>query len=68
MENNPLEFAPMTPRQLLDYYDGKHRDAAYHIGYSAAAIYDWIKRRKIPYRAQLAIEAATAGALKAVRK
>lgn len=58
----------MTPKQLLEHYNGKHRDAAYHIGYSAAAIYDWIKRRKIPFRAQLAIETATGGKLKAVRK
>jgi hypothetical protein len=58
----------MTPKQLLTHYKNKPRDAAFHIGYSAAAIYNWVERQEIPYRAQLAIQAATGGKLKAVRK
>ena len=53
----------MTPKQLLDHFGGSSLAAAAWLGYSEPAIRYWIKEKKIPYKAQRLIEAATSGKL-----
>lgn len=53
----------MTPKQLLEHYDGSTLSVAVAIGYSEAAIRYWIKENKIPYKAQRLIESVAGGKL-----
>lgn len=59
----------MTPRQLLKQFGmtGPHnqakaiRDAAHAIGYTAQAVHVWVKKGRIPPRAQVIIKAILGG-------
>lgn len=66
----------MTPKQLLRHFGGAEpatqakaiRHAAHHLGYTAQAVTNWVKIGRIPLRAQVIIDVATAGKLKASKK
>ena len=57
----------MTPKQLIKKYETP-LNAAHALGYTVQAVQVWIKKNRIPPRAQVLIEAMTGGDLKAVRK
>lgn len=54
----------MKPKDLLKKY-GTQRAIAIAFGYRPATISIWCKNKRIPYRAQLLIQAATDGGFKA---
>lgn len=47
---------PMTPKQLIKHY-GDQLKAAVAIGYSESAVRYWIKKNRIPPKAQVIIKA-----------
>ena len=49
----------MTPKKLIKHY-GDHLKAAVAIGYSEAAIRHWVKKNRIPPKAQVIIKAQMA--------
>jgi len=53
----------MTLKQLLDHYGGSNLAIALAIGYTEPAVRHWIKNKRIPYKAQRVIEAASGGKL-----
>jgi hypothetical protein len=56
----------MKPQDLIKEY-GTAAEVGRRFGYTRAAIGLWVKREKIPYRAQLLIQAATMGKFHAVK-
>ena len=55
----------MTPEQVVKHFDNSTAFAAYNLDYSEAAVKKWVKRGRVPKRAQDLIESMTAGKLKA---
>lgn len=57
----------MTPKQVIDHYDGNIQFTAYNLGFTDAAVRKWKTKGVIPYRTQQLIEGLTAGKLKAAK-
>lgn len=56
----------MKVKQVLEFFNNDRVVAAAAIGYTPQAFDHWIRKRRIPFKAQRFIEAATGGALVAV--
>lgn len=53
----------MTPQEVIEYY-GSDKAAAGALGYHTCSIQAWVRKGRIPYRAQVLIELVTKGDLK----